>query len=146
MLTGLATIAVGSPRIWRKRALYVGLCTTAVLFGWLAIRLWTTYLPPPPDDVVGLSGRFGQTVATVATVQRAAGGLPRLEERVRRTAQAVLPSVVAVSNPFEKLSEVGRRQKNYDSGVIITADGIVLSQWHVIHLKRSGDGVISIAT
>jgi hypothetical protein len=121
VLTGLATIAVGSLRIWRKRVPYVALCTTAVLFGWLAIRLWITYLPAGADDVVRLSRRVGQTVATV---QRAAGDLPRLEERVRRTAQAVLPSVVATRNPFEKPSEVGRHQKNYASAVIITADGI----------------------
>ena len=54
VLTGLATIAVGSPRIWRKRVPYVALCTTAVLFGWLAIRLWMTYLPAQADDVVRL--------------------------------------------------------------------------------------------
>ena len=52
VLTGLATIAVGSLRIWRKRVPYVALCTTAVLFGWLAIRLWMTYLPAQADDVV----------------------------------------------------------------------------------------------
>ncbi len=72
VLTGLAATAVGSPRIWRKRALYVALCTIPVLFGWLAIRLWMaylmTYLPPSADDVVGPSRRYGQTVATVATV------------------------------------------------------------------------------
>jgi serine protease Do len=131
MLTGLAAIAVGSPRIWRRRALYAALRTTAVLFGWLtirlAIRLSMTYLPP--DDVVGLSRNY-QTVTTIATVQCAPVDLPRLQERVRRTAQAVLPSVVAVRHPFEKPLE-----ENYASGVIITADGIVLSQGHVSHWK-----------
>ena len=104
VLTGLATIAVGSRRNWRKRVPSVVLCTTAVLFGWLAIRLWMTYLPAQADDVVRLDRSVGQTVATV---QRAAGDLPQLEERVRITAQAVLPSVVAVRNPFQKPLEVG---------------------------------------
>jgi serine protease Do len=47
----------------------------------------------------------------------------------------VLPSVVAVGNPFEK-----PQAKSYASGVIITADGIVLSQWHVSHKKKSENG------
>jgi Carboxypeptidase regulatory-like domain len=38
VLTGLATSAVGSLRVRRKRSRYVAYCTTAVLFGWLAIR------------------------------------------------------------------------------------------------------------
>jgi serine protease Do len=95
-----------------------------------------TYLPPPADDMVGPSRRLDQTVATV---QRPVGDLPRLEERVRKTAQAVLPSVVAVRNSSGKSSKVGGYQRNYSSGVIITADGIVLSQWHVSHW-RTRDG------
>src|SRR6266481_7643284 len=102
VLTCLATITVGSLRIWRKRVPCVPLCITAVLFGWLAIRLWMTYLPARADDVVRLDMSVGQTVATV---QRTTGDLPQLEERIRRTAQAVLPSVVAIRNPFEKPSE-----------------------------------------
>ena len=137
MLPGLATIAVGSIRIWRKRGAYVAFCTMAVLFGWLAIRLWMTYVPKDTDNLASLDSDVGQTVATV---ERVAGDLPQLQERVRRTAQAVLPAVVAVRNPFQKPSEMGRHQKNYASGVIITADGIVLSQWHVSHWQVSEDG------
>jgi S1-C subfamily serine protease len=137
MLTGLTSTAIGSIRIWRKRVRYLPVCTTAVLFGWLGMRFWKTYLPAQADDVASLYRGVGETVATV---QRAAGDLLPLEERVCRTAQAVLPSVVAVRNPFEKPLEVGRHQKNYASGVIITADGIVLSQWHVSHWKASEDG------
>jgi hypothetical protein len=73
MLTGLATIAVGSPRTWRKCAPYVAFCTIAVLFGWLTIRLWMTYLPAKAYDVGSLDRSVGQSVATV---QRAAGDLP----------------------------------------------------------------------
>lgn len=137
VLTGLASIADDSFRTWRTRVPYIALCTTAVLLGWLVIRLWMTYLPAQADDVVGFDRRVGQTVAAV---HRAAGELPRLEERIRRTAQAVLPSVVAVRNPFAKPSEEGRHRKDYASGVIITAEGIVLSQWHVSHWKVSKDG------
>ena len=137
MLPGLATIAVGSIRIWRKRGAYVALCTMAVLFGWLAIRLWMTYVPKDTDNLASLDSDVGQTVATV---ERVAGDLPQLQERVRRTAQAVLPAVVAIRNPVQKPSEMGRHQKNYASGVIITADGIVLSQWHVSHWQVSKDG------
>jgi len=68
MLTGLAATAVGSARIWRNRAAYAALCTTAVLFGWLAIRLWVTYLPPlPPVAAYDFLGGYtvDQTAATV---------------------------------------------------------------------------------
>ena len=85
----------------------------------------------PSTSIVG-HARFGQTAATV---QRPVGDLRRLEERVRRTAEAVLPSVVAVRNPSDESSKVAGYQNNYSSGVIITADGIVLSQGHVSHWK-----------
>lgn len=95
-----------------------------------------TYLPPLAYDAVRLPHTVDQADATV---QCAPDDLRRLEERVRRTAQAVLPSVVAVRNPFEKPSEAGQYQTNYGSGVIITADGLVLSQWHISH-KRASEG------
>jgi serine protease Do len=136
-LTGLAATAVGSPRIWRKRAAYVALGTTAVFFGWLAIRLSVTYLPPP--DMLAFDDLGGYRVdQTAATVHGAPVDLPRLEERARRTALAVLPSVVAVRPPSQKPEqpwEAGQYQRNYASGVIITADGIVLSQGHVSHWR-----------
>jgi len=47
---------------------------------------------------------------------------------------------VAVRNPVAPPSEEGGYQKNYASGVIITADGVVLSQWHVSHWKASEQG------
>ncbi len=137
VLTGFAKIGAASLRRWRRRVPYVVLCTTAVLVGGLAIRLWMTYVPTQADDVVRRDRSVGEPVATV---ERGAGDPATLEKQVRRTAQAVLPSVVAIRNPFVKPSEAERHQKNYASGVIITADGIVLSQWHVSHWKASEDG------
>ncbi len=128
-----ATTAVGSRRTWRTRVSYISLFIIAVFSGWLAIRLWMTYLPDQADDVVGYDRGVGPTV------RREAGDLTQLEERVRRSARAVLPSVVAVKNPYKKPSKVGRHQ-DHASGVIITADGVVLSQWHVSHEKPSEDG------
>ena len=103
-LTGLATIAVGSLRSCQKRAPFLAACRSVGLFGWLAIRLWMTYLPAQADPVARLDTSVGETVAAV---HRAAGELPPLEERVRETAQAVLLSVVSVRNPFQKPFEVG---------------------------------------
>ena len=136
--TRLSAIAVGFRRIWRKCVAYTALCTIAVLLGWLTIRLWVTHLPPPPMYAAYSLGGY-RVDQTAATVQGAPVDLPRLEERVRRTARAVLPSVVAIRHPIEKPSEVGQYQRNYASGVIITADGIVLSQGHVSHWTF-GDG------
>jgi serine protease Do len=118
---------------------YVALCGVAVFLGWLAIRLWGTYLPAQADDLAA----FGNVDAgrIVAADPRDAGDLPRLEERVREAARAVLPSVVAVRNPEAESSGAGGYRGEYASGVIITADGLVLSQWHVSHRKiAGGDG------
>ncbi|HEY3963225.1 MAG TPA: trypsin-like peptidase domain-containing protein [Planctomycetaceae bacterium] len=125
----------------KSRVLYIFFGVIAVLSSGLAIRLWITYLLARADNLTSLDNNVGQTVSTIP---HAPGDLPALEERIRRTAQAVLPSVVAVKNPFAKPSESERYQKNYASGVIITADGIVLSEWHVSHWKDSenGDGTI----
>lgn len=121
-------------RVLRRRVVSIVLCAVAVSLAWLAIRLWTTYLPARGDDLANLGGNAGQSVATV---QRTGGDPRQLEESVRRAAQALFPSVVAVRNPVEKPSEAGGYQPNYGSGVIVTSDGIVLSQWHVSHWKVS---------
>lgn len=123
VLAGHATTAVGPRRVWRKWALYIALCTSAVLLGGLAIRLRVTYLPPAPVAAYDVLGGL-KIDRTSATVQCLPVDLARLEERVRKTAQDVLPSVVAVRLPSKK---------DYASGVIVTADGIVLSQGHVSH-------------
>src|SRR5712671_6662589 len=60
-------------------------------------------------------------------------GLKRLEEKVRRAAAAAAPAVVAVKGPDTKF---------LSSGVIITADGLVLSQFHVTHAVRTDPGAV----
>src|SRR3954470_17630773 len=132
MFIGPATIALGSSRVWRTLALSAALCIS--LLSWLAIRLWTTYLPPSPPMEDVYSPGSEKIGPAAATVQWPPVDLSRLEEQVRRTAQAVLPSVVAVESPSGDPTANG-----YGSGVIITADGIVLSEWHVSH-KKSDDG------
>ena len=66
-------------------------------------------------------------------------------------AQAVLPAVVAVrtlNDPQVQRLEPGGYGP-YSSGVIVTEDGIVLSQWHVSHerpSKENEDGVSDIVS
>jgi S1-C subfamily serine protease len=121
----------------RFRWIVLGLCVIAVVIGWLGIRLWKTYLPEPVNDLANL---YSDVDPNVVTVRRAAGELETLQEQVRKTVPAVLPSVVAVTTPDPNPSAPGRYQSNYGSGVIITADGIVLSQWHISHWKKSESG------
>jgi serine protease Do len=90
----------------------------------------------------GVSGRRSAAVPVAEThpgptVQCAAGDLRRLEQRVRAVAQAVLPTVVAVGNHVMEKPPPGGYQSDYASGVIVTADGIVLSQRHVTHVDQS---------
>lgn len=60
-------------------------------------------------------------------------GQRRLEERVRRASASAGPAVVAVKGPDTTFSS---------SGVIITADGLVLSQFHVTHAVRADPGAV----
>jgi serine protease Do len=136
MFIGPATIALGSSRVWRTLALSAALGIS--LLSWLAIRLWTTYLPPSPPMEDVYSPGSEKIGPAAATVQCPPVDLSRLEEQVRRTAQAVLPSVVAVESPSGDPTA-----KGYGSGVIITADGVVLSQGHVSHRKEPGGGATS---
>jgi len=71
-------------------------------------------------------------------VQCAAGDLGNLEQRARAAAKQVLPAVVAVTRPGKKLSEGNDYEGDFASGVIVSAKGVVLSQWHVSHQKGPG--------
>ncbi|MCY2954972.1 MAG: hypothetical protein NTU53_23835 [Planctomycetota bacterium] len=61
-----------------------------------------------------------------------AASLKELEQRVRRAAERVLPAVVAVE-AATKPDGLAKHSEPFGSGVIITADGLVLSQYHVTH-------------
>src|SRR5262249_34461407 len=51
----------GSARTWRKRMAFLARGTTAVLFGWLAIRLWMTHLPAQADNVANVDRSVFET-------------------------------------------------------------------------------------
>ncbi|WP_337176206.1 trypsin-like peptidase domain-containing protein [Paludisphaera sp.] len=124
--------ATGPARVWRRRISGLALC--GILLAGMVVRLWETYLPPSPERPFYAPG--GQaTDPAVAFVRPEPIDPHRLEERVRETARAVLPAVVAVAS-----SSDGPSAKDYASGVIVTADGLVLSQWHVSH-KNESQGV-----
>ncbi|WP_010583821.1 trypsin-like peptidase domain-containing protein [Schlesneria paludicola] len=58
------------------------------------------------------------------------------EFRAQQTIQNVLPAIVAVDGPYPKAFQIDRGDHFAAwcaSGVIISADGLVLSQWHVSH-------------
>src|SRR5260370_27198796 len=62
-----------------------------------------------------------------------AAALARLEQQTQETVKKVLPAVVAVETAMKD----GTLAKHYDpfaSGVIITKDGLILSQYHVSHM------------
>jgi S1-C subfamily serine protease len=67
------------------------------------------------------------------------GDLRALEKRVQETAAAVTPAVVAVAIPGRPHKDTDLYQNSYASGVIVTAEGTVLSQWHVSHRKPTND-------
>src|SRR5438874_8579151 len=60
--------------------------------------------------------------------------LPELEKRIGHAIQLVQPAVVAVKNPESAALPRSGRHERSGSGVIITADGLVLSQAHVSHV------------
>jgi len=64
-----------------------------------------------------------------------AASLKELEHRVRDAAKKALPSVVAVEGAMSSPNG----DKGFASGVIITADGLVLSQYHVSHMLDQAD-------
>ncbi len=60
-----------------------------------------------------------------------AASLRELEQRVREAVKKVLPAVVAVEGALKPA--VPKHHEPFASGVIITADGLILSQYHVSH-------------
>src|SRR5262249_26495809 len=72
-----------------------------------------------------------------ATKSASLAPLKDLERRVQETAKKVRLAVVAVEHSSKPAGPEPKRHEWYASGVIISADGLVLSQHHVSHLLGS---------
>ncbi len=94
---------------------------------WIALTLLGGCLPPGAQAA-------GPKAAPATPTDTAA--LRALEQRVRTAARKVMPAVVAVE---AALKGSGRGPKPCGSGVLISADGLVLSQYHVSHMLDQGD-------
>ncbi len=66
--------------------------------------------------------------------------LRRLEARFRRVTEDVRPAVVAVMNLEQALRRQEGPYAEAASGVIISPEGLVLTQWHVSHAKKTSIG------
>jgi serine protease Do len=65
--------------------------------------------------------------------------LKQLERRVQAAAKKVIPAVVAVEGALKQNVPGPRHHEPFASGVMITADGLILSQYHVSHLLDQSD-------
>jgi serine protease Do len=68
-----------------------------------------------------------------------ARSLKELEQRVREAAKKAMPAVVAVETGVRSKEPGPKHHEPLASGVIITADGLILSQYHVSHLLDPND-------
>ena len=59
--------------------------------------------------------------------------LRSLQERIQAATERVTGAVVAVEGPQPAAARLGAFQPQYCSGVIITPEGLILSQFHVSH-------------
>jgi serine protease Do len=71
--------------------------------------------------------------AVLASTPSDAAALRALQARVQAAAKKVMPTIVAVQDAGAPSDRNSRRFQSFCSGVIITADGLVLSQFHVSH-------------
>jgi serine protease Do len=69
----------------------------------------------------------------VASTPTDIAALRALQARVQAATRKVLPAIVAVRNAEPLVDDKPHIYKQYCSGVIITVDGLVLSQFHVSH-------------
>ncbi len=113
---------ITSQRVWRAR-LPILLATLAVL----ASARWLQGQERVTDN---------RTPRTWETTPANRDSLGSLQERVQAVSRRVMPAVVAVEEA-EAASPSGtekpRVSRHYASGVIITEDGLILSQFHVSH-------------
>jgi S1-C subfamily serine protease len=105
----------------------------------LAIGVWVFQLALAPTTAAG--DPLGGPAQETAKLQDVAG-LERLEARVSDAIQKALPAIVAVDHPGPGTSP-GPRSSHFagahGSGVIISPDGLILSQWHVSHEGAKGE-------
>lgn len=89
--------------------------------------------------VVGITGGLLMCMGARAESEVNPGEALRLQGRIRRVAEKVLPAVVAVMKPGPASGKAAKGYVPAGSGVIITADGLVLSQYHVTHQADPAD-------
>ena len=96
MFTGLATIAVGSPRIWRKRALYVALCV-ALCATAASCGEEPTGMAEPTTALVAVSITETVPLPRLVTYARPVAGLIATADGWLPTAMVLTTAPVAVS-------------------------------------------------
>jgi serine protease Do len=84
------------------------------------------------------AGLANEPKATPGTPANPAS-LEGLEQRVRDAAAKVMPAVVAVEGALKSNAPFPSHHEPFASGAIISADGLILSQYHVSHLLDVGD-------
>lgn len=104
---------------WKQNRRRIGLLGVGAVLTALSVLAWYQGSGPAPQTFV----------ATPADVP----ALRTLEMRVQATTRKVSPAVVAVAGNGPEAAAVPCPPQAYASGVIISADGLVLSQFHVSH-------------
>jgi serine protease Do len=103
----------------RRRIRVLRLPLLLAVLGILAYALWWQNRAPSP--------KVWKT--TPANLE----ALHSMQERIQEATRRVLPAVVAVKAAGNDTSSSLRISEPYASGVIITADGLILSQFHISH-------------
>lgn len=81
--------------------------------------------------------------ADITPVPDLPADLGALQERIQKASRTALPAVVGVQHPGEARQKRTPRHEPGGSGVIISADGLVLSSRHVSHLKWEKDDPVA---
>ncbi len=86
---------------------------------------------------VGIASTARADDSSEQKAKTAANSLEALELRIQAAAKKVMPSVVAVESGIKQMNR--GPYKAFASGVIISADGVILSQFHVSHTANLND-------